>query len=299
MDIVKKKSVNRNIDNITIVMMCHNRVTFLYSALTSIIRAIKYSDLDIHFYISDNSSNDDVGKYCKRYFPEISYIKRKKFLTICEHHNLLIKENNSNYFMMLHDDDIVEESLIQKLYQYLKNSKKTGAVASNAKIIDSADKTIKENSFRSFKDHLIFIDQNKFLTKYFAFYNLGIAPFPSYMYKADAINNFVWNEKSGGKYCDVTMLAHILDRYEIAWINKYLFNYREHKDNGNKTVKIRSKILLFKTLKSKYKHCKAIYKLRFRTFLRIMVIRSSRIKIRNKIKLAIILFSFMAKRTLF
>ena len=257
-------------EKITVVLMCCNRTTYLKEAIDSVIDAVNNFSDDIRFYISDNSTTNSVEIFLEQAYPDIITIKRMDPSRVEQHHNLIIKETQTDFLMMLHDDDKIHPQLINKLYKEIINDDKTGAVASNSQVINSIGDLRKRKMFKSNNKKICISKVSNLLPYYFRFIRNGNAPFPSYMYRVKSIKDFIWSEKTGGKYSDVSMLCYILKEYRIIWLNDVLFSYREHAQNGNNTVNILHKIFLYKYLKTLSDSPKMLYNLRFRTHISIM-----------------------------
>lgn len=257
--------------------MCCDRTTFLKEAINSILAAIKNTQAEVIFYISDNSIGNTVEIFLQKTYPKLSTRKRTVHMNIEQHHNLIIHESQTEFLMMLHDDDKIHPKLIDKLFNEIVNDDTIGAIAGNSNIINSNGVVIKRNCFSSKSRKLNVSEDDDLLKYYFNFIRNGHVPFPSYMYRTAAIKDFIWSKKTGGKYSDVSMLCHILKGSRIVWLNDVLFSYREHSRNGNKTLNIIHKIWLYKHLKAHCHRPTVLYKLRLRTH--ISIIRSRKYKL--------------------
>jgi hypothetical protein len=106
------------------------------------------------------------------------------------------------------------------------------AVAFGANAITEKNGETGKPFFQSVGFHVSGITPKKLAERYFSRHQLGIAPFPSYVYKKSAIKSLRF-DSDWGKYGDVTWLLTVASCGEIVWINEPLMIYRLHDGNDS------------------------------------------------------------------
>lgn len=231
-------------NELTIYILCHNRPDDAKHAIDSV---MKQRDRKFSLVVSDNSSNDEVGRMVKTHFPNIGYVRRLPMLPALDHFNRCIDEAESEHFCLFHDDDLMGSEFVEVMKQSIKNYPSAIAFACNAHI-EIHGKLAARPSFRSFRDHEFIATPRALAMRYFARAQSGIAPFPSYVY-----NRRIIAEQripvDGGKYADVTWLLNLVSKAPIVWINKTLMTYRMHESNDGSIESMRDRLRFLRYLK--------------------------------------------------
>lgn len=218
--------------SLTIVMMTHNRPFQAQAALASI---LNQSNKNYQIIISDNSSNSDFQELVRPDLEKnlesknVHYIKRSKVHSAIEHWNVCLSEISTDYFCLFHDDDLMLDNFVDDFWRAQKKYPNAVALGCNAILrqMNEPDK----NYFRDRNDYIANISGKDLFAKYFSRYQMGVAPFPSYIYKTSLLNGSSFDFSKGGKYCDVTWLLELSKRGEIVWINQIMMIYYMHAEN--------------------------------------------------------------------
>lgn len=101
-----------------------NKIEILQKAINSFLN----TDLGIRLYIIDNSPSDKIREICKD--ERIAYIFNNKNLGFGAGHNIAIRKSmeETKYHLVLNPDTFFEPGVLEKLYNFMENSKKVGLV---------------------------------------------------------------------------------------------------------------------------------------------------------------------------
>jgi glycosyltransferase involved in cell wall biosynthesis len=227
---------------VQVVLMSYNRPEYISQTIDSI---QKQSYPNIDFFISDNSTTNDVELLIKQKYPDVNYLRRKRSLNMSEHWNLIISEIDADYFMMFHDDDVMNPDCVSLLVAAHEKSKLSVACAGNAFIIKNTSLTnLKHN--KNLQESLTFDRVFDFGRRYFDADHGGVNPFPGYMYRTSLIQQLRFNNHEAGKHSDVTFLFKALSLGPIVWTKDITMNYRIHDSNDSVGVDIVSLAKLVK-----------------------------------------------------
>jgi glycosyltransferase involved in cell wall biosynthesis len=227
---------------LTIWLLTHNRPLQAVKAIKSI---LDQDDHRFNLIVSDNSSDNELGKLIYR-FPELVYIKRQKDLSALEHINLVLRETSSEYFSLFHDDDLMLQNYVSSFWRAQALFPEAVSFGANAHI--EKDGQYIGLSFREAVNYVGPISPENLLLRYFSRHQLGIAPFPSYIYKKKPLEGVELNV-DGGKYCDVQWLSDCAARGAMIWISEPMMVYRLHDSNDSSTESIRDRLRFLAFLK--------------------------------------------------
>ena len=234
--------------SITVYILCHNRPSDAMHAIQS---ALAQSDASFQLIISDNSSDAAVQTLVEQQFPAVTYRRRPSDLTALAHFNTCIDENTSDYFCLFHDDDLLESNFIVKIREAIAVNADCAAIACNA-FLENFGKLEQKHSFKYFRKYKKIHSGKELGHIYFSRAQSGIAPFPSYVYKQEAIKDLRFN-LGGGKYSDVTWLMQVASKGGLVWINEPLMTYRIHSSNDGGIESRRDRLRLLAYLKREEK----------------------------------------------
>lgn len=217
---------------LTIVMMTHNRPTLAFAALESI---LNQSNDNYQITISDNSSNSDFQELVHSTLErnanlrKINYIKRTQVYSAIEHWNVCLSEISTEYFCLFHDDDLMLNNFVDNFWVAQKKFPNAVAIGCNAILRQNGEPD--KPSFWSKNNYITSITAKDLFAKYFSRHQMGVAPFPSYIYKTSLLNGAFFDFSKGGKYCDVTWLLELAQKAEVVWVNKLMMIYHMHAEN--------------------------------------------------------------------
>lgn len=224
-------------DVLTVFILCHNRPDFARQAIRS---AIDQTSLDFRLILSDNSSNDHVEQMVRSEFPGMHYIRRSPTLPPLEHFNCCIDEVRTDYFCLFHDDDVMEMNFVEEMVRCLASYPLAIAAGCNARI-ETFGLLESRTSFRSSRDHELITSPGTLARRYFSPAQLGIAPFPGYVYNRRLIGDLRLPVR-GGKYADVAWLLDLVRQAPVVWVKKPLMTYRIHESSDGKVESMRDRL---------------------------------------------------------
>lgn len=223
--------------------MCHNRPREARHAIRSI---LAQSDLDFSLTISDNSSTDEVETLVKTEFPQVKFVRHRPMTP--DHINCCVQAANSDYICVFHDDDVMSQDYVANMRLLMTRYPNAVAFGSNAKV-EYFGKTNRLPSFLECGAEVLIKKPHELAARYFSRHQLGIAPFPSYVYKRSiALETPI--EYLKGKYADVIWLLRLAFNGDIVWINKSLMTYRIHAESDGQQESRRDRLRLLCFLKS-------------------------------------------------
>ena len=229
---------------LTIYILCHNRPDYARQAISSVLGQINRT---FKLLVSDNSSNDDVGRMVKNEFPNIPYIRRLPELNSLEHFNQCIEEVQSDYFCLFHDDDVMDADYVNAMEKGVRDYPEAIAIGCNARM-ERFGKLEPRTCFRSIRKHELIATPRDLASRYFSRAQSGFAPFPGYIYN----RRLVGDQRlpvEGGKYADVTWLLNLAKKGAIVWLNQPLMTYRLHESNDGNIESLRDRLRLLGFLK--------------------------------------------------
>lgn len=223
--------------------MCHNRPLEARNAIRSI---LTQSDMDFNLTISDNSSTDEVETLVKMEFPHVKFVRHRPMNP--DHITYCVQAANTDYICVFHDDDVMSHDYVANMMKLVTRYPDAVAFASNAKI-EYFGKTNREHSFLDYDVEVQIKTPYELAARYFSRHQLGIAPFPSYIYKR-SIALKIPLEYVRGKYADVIWLLKLALSGDIIWTNKPLMTYRIHADSDGQQESRRDRLRLLRFLKN-------------------------------------------------
>jgi glycosyltransferase involved in cell wall biosynthesis len=255
------------VPKVQICIMASNRVHFLGESLRSVLDAAIGS---VEVFISDNSTNHEVQKFLAENFPTVRCIYRQPHLSPIEHLVRIFSELTAQYVVVFHDDDVMRHDFISTLKHYLDVHPNCIAVACNALVIRSETKSSTPYMGR-FNQTVEISSSHELLKHYAELVDVGPAPFPSYMYRREALVGLQLDDAEGGKYSDVALLLKIAQRGVIAWLPDTLMHYRIHPGGGgiSESIGHRLRLLRFiQTFCGLSRYDKPLREYRFRIYTR-------------------------------
>lgn len=211
----------------------------------AVISVLAQADQDFKFVISDNSSNDDVEQLVKSEFPFLNYVRHKPM--VLDHIGWCMKSAVTDYVCVFHDDDLLKNNFVTEMKKTINESPEAVAIGCNA-FIEEYGVLKKHPSFIAIKKTVKITTPHQLASRYFSRHQLGIAPFPSYVYKRScALLSPL--DKNSGKHADVAWLLSLLNLGPIIWINQKLMIYRIHGENDGLLESRRDRLKLLQFIK--------------------------------------------------
>ena len=217
-------------DVLSIYLLTHNRPHQAIEAIRSI---LAQSDQRFKLIVSDNSDNNELSSLLGSLKPSLEYIYRNDHgacLPAFEHFNLCISEVKTQYFALLHDDDLVLPNYVAEFWRAQRSFPNAIAFGCNAKISHLTG--LEQLSFVSSRQYSEPITPLDLAWRYFGKHQLGIAPFPFYIYNKHAIGAIRFYEQTG-KYADVAWLLDLANKGDMIWINSPMGVYKHHQGNDS------------------------------------------------------------------
>ena len=243
-------------NNLTVVLMSHNRTKFAVEAINSILNQdIK----DFNFLISDNSTNNKLQELLNKDFPKIETIfcnpHHKVFF---DHFNSVISKIKTKYIVLFHDDDVMQNNYVKRILETFQDFPEASAIATNGSFLEGQYQGGTRIAFDgwSFKcdgKNLVFKDKKLLLKRYLSWDGGGLPPFPSYAYNMSKINDLRADFNRGRLYSDAFFVIDALDKGEIVWINEPLVSIRQHDEQISQGCGVRDYKSTITTIKKEFK----------------------------------------------
>lgn len=222
--------------HVQIFILARDRPEYLREAVTSACSQ-ETKGLLVEVIVSDNSESNSVMEMMGSDFPNVRYTRRWPPTDSEKHIKKVISELSAEFIVLFHDDDVLLPNYCQKMMEVMQASPTVAAVGCNALILRQGI-TTNTKAFSRFISRQTFYDEKTFLEQYFVDDGLGVAPFPSYMYRISSLDRSEFNTKDGGKYSDGPFVSKKIRFGPIIWITDVLMLYRRHRDNDSGTLNI-------------------------------------------------------------
>ncbi len=238
---------------LSIILLTHNRPLQAYEAILSI---AKQDNKNFKLIISDNSSDSSLKDMLIRHAFKsnqlnFDYRKRDKVYSAVEHGNLCLDEIDTDYFCLFHDDDLMLSNFVGNFWQALGSFPDLAACGMNAQI-DKKNEPMKL-FFQHYRKYIGPISPKSLVERYFGRHQLGIAPYPSYVYKKSMIGGMSF-DANNGKYGDVTWLIKVASRGQLIWVNAPSMIYRLHDANDSLSESRKDRLKFLAYLKRNKHH---------------------------------------------
>lgn len=233
-------------NTLSIILLTHNRPHQAYEAIQSI---LTQSNQQFRLIVSDNSSDEELKKLIESHsinlpLSKFKYLKRDRVYNVVDHGNLCLSEVDTNYFCLFHDDDLMLPNFVANFWNALNDYPSLTSCGMNAFIEKRGE--VNKLFFQHHSGYIGPISPRSLVERYFARHQLGIAPYPSYIYKKSAMSGMCFRANDG-KYGDVIWLLEMANRGAMIWVNSPSMVYRLHDGNDslNESRKDRLKFLAY------------------------------------------------------
>jgi GT2 family glycosyltransferase len=236
--------------NLKVVILSHNRPDYLIESVQSVVEASRFlpKELDCLIEVSDNSDNDKCFNAISGKFKEVNIISRIPVLSPLNHFKNVISEADADFLVIFHDDDIMGTNFLVNLFNLIIQDISIAAVAGNAYYM--RNNRITKSTFLDKKFNLTAIDSlDDLVNYYFRYDKQRIAPFPSYMYRVDYLQQVNLDNIDIGKHGDVALLIEVLNFGKILWTHDIVMNYRLHGSNDSGVFSFFDNLNLYNYLK--------------------------------------------------
>lgn len=233
-------------DVLTIYLLTHNRPHQAIEAIRSI---LVQSDRRFKLIVSDNSDNNELSSLLGSLRLSLEYIYRNDngaCLPAFEHFNLCISEVDTQYFSLLHDDDLVLPNYVAEFWRAQQFFPNAIAFGCNARIRHLSG--LEKPSFVSSGQYCRPITPKDLAWRYFGKHQLGIAPFPFYVYNKREMRDIRFSGQFG-KYADVAWLLDLANKGNMVWINSPMGVYQHHQGNDSNLESRRDRLSFLAYLK--------------------------------------------------
>jgi len=237
---------------LSIILLTHNRPLQAYEAILSI---ATQNNKNFKLIISDNSSDSSLEDMLNQHILNsdqinFDYRKRDKVYSAVDHGNLCLNEVDTDYFCLFHDDDLMLPNFVENFWAVLKLNPQMVSCGMNAYIenLNSQENKSKRLFFKDFRRYIGPISPKNLIEKYFGRNQLGIAPYPSYIYKKSALEKMRFTSEDG-KYGDVTWLLRVSAMGPMIWVNLPSMIYRLHDGNDSMTELRRDRLRFLSHIK--------------------------------------------------
>ncbi len=248
-------------NKLTIFLISHNRPQDAIKALKSI---LAQNDQRFNLIISDNSSNQELTELISATYPHIQYRKRDSALTALAHFNLCISEVESDYFSLFHDDDLMLPNYVSSFWS--AQNQFPNAIAYGGNALVEKNENVIGVSFKAAADYEAINYPDDLAAKYFSRHQLGVAPFPSYVYRRSDDCSLMFDVHAG-KYSDVQSLLQLADCGSFVWIKEPMMVYRLHGSNDSNVESFGDRLKFLTFLKRNGQIVSALTLVNYRRFL--------------------------------
>ncbi len=219
-------------------ILCYNRAGLAREAIRS---ALAQTDRQYELVISDNSTDDETQAMVAAEFPQLDYRRRVPSLKALDHFNLCLAEASADHVCLFHDDDLLAPRWVERVREVIAAHPAAAAIGVNARIAEEGRPT--RLSFQSSGATHEVRDPRQLAAHYFGRYQLGIAPFPGYVYARARIGGLRF-DPAEGKYSDVMWLLRVVERGPLVWVAEPLMTYRLHASNDSRSESIGDRLHL-------------------------------------------------------
>ena len=213
--------MKRKNNTLTIGLVTYNGEKTLQNSLESL-RKQTYKDFKL--IISDNNSNDNTEKICKKYkkkFKNLNYIKRNKNFGPINNFWSVLERANTEFFMWASDDDMWDKDFIKILLKELINDKNLDLVYCWTNVFDPSTR----------KTHKFFRPKNYYnKSKEFRYLQELIKPCVNKyygIYRTQKLKQFNYKKYYLHDYQDTLLIDYFNLNFNIKIVEKKLFNYAE------------------------------------------------------------------------
>lgn len=216
-----------------IFLLCYNRPA---QALEMIGTILNQSWKNFDLIVSDNSTHTPLNIKDLPSDSRIHYMRRTPSLPSHIHFAKVQSEATAEFYMLLHDDDLIVENCIERLVSLLDRHPSAAAACANAYFMYGDRKTtIPFNP--ALKKEQVFSSPIAFLNQYLR-PDLGVCPFPGYIYRRHLAQIEKLGEQEAGKYSDATYLTRLTLHGPVIWSPEFVMHYRIHDGNDSNSISI-------------------------------------------------------------
>jgi glycosyltransferase involved in cell wall biosynthesis len=224
--------------SLQLYILCYNRADLARQAIQS---ALAQTDKRFELVVSDNSTDGRTKAMMEAEFPQVSCRTRSPHLKALDHFNLCLGEASASHVCLFHDDDVLSSRYVERVLAAMRAHPGAAAIAVNAWVAEEGRPH--RLSFEAVgKDHRVH-DARQLASHYFGRHQLGIAPFPGYVYATSQLAGLRFDTE-GGKYSDVSWLLRVIERGPFVWLAEPLMTYRLHASNDSRSESLGDRLRL-------------------------------------------------------
>ena len=221
-----------------VYILCYNRAELAREAIRSALAQTNPCDALV---ISDNSTDDETQAMVAAEFPQLDYRRRVPSLKALDHFNLCLAEAWADHVCLFHDDDLMAPRFVERVRATVAAHPSAAAVGVNAHVAEEGRPA--RLSFQAKGATHLVRGPRQLAAHYFGRYQLGIAPFPGYVYARARIEGLRF-DPAEGKYSDVMWLLRVVERGPMVWLGEPLMTYRLHASNDSRSESIGDRLHL-------------------------------------------------------
>lgn len=225
--------------SLELYILCCDRPDFAREAIQS---ALRQSTDRFLIVISDNSTGSSIEQLARSEFPGLTYRRRSPHMRVLEHLNQCLNEASAQYVCLFHDDDVLDPAFVEQILDCAARFPAAAAIGVNAWLVEEGRPA--KLSFGTLGNTHSIHGPRQLAAYYYSRHQLGIAPFPSYVYSTARMGDLRFDE-AAGKFSDVAWLLRVAERGEIIWLSEPLMTYRLHSSNDGRKESIGDRLKLF------------------------------------------------------
>lgn len=238
-----------NLPLVSVIIPAYNHERFIQNTIVSI---IKQTYENIELVVIDDGSTDstfekikELEQTCSKRFKKTIFKKQDNAGT-CETLNRLLDLSSGEYIYFIASDDIAKENAISILHHFLSNNKDYALAVGNNELIDeNGDIVFWDDKQKTIKNkdedaYLTFVDFYKYFRKDVDFTTDSFGSYVTllkgnyipngYLIKKDIFEK-TGTFKKDAPLEDYYLMLQISKYYKMKYIDKILFQYRQHSSN--------------------------------------------------------------------
>lgn len=222
--------------NLSVFILTRNR---FHGAQVQVNRVIQSGINKNHIYLSDNSTDCNVGKELKLLATAlgINYCLRHNLPTVFEHMKHCVSEVTTDYIMLLHDDDLVELDIFSHYQKVVSRLTYVDAIVGRNLINGQHSGQFKR------VDNCENVNIEKLVAQYTYERDPYTSSFPFYLFRRSSLRKALDNHCDLGIYSDFSILLDIIhEDGKVVWTEKIVGNYGWHGNNLSSKINIDSRI---------------------------------------------------------
>lgn len=243
---MKKRLINKENSEVTILIPTFNRSDYLQEAIAS----ARKQTYPCQIVVCDHGSTDDTPQVMKKYKDDVTYIRREEDFGphFCWLDGVL--HCKTTYVKLLYDDDWIEPTFVEKTLGLMRDDVSCVITNANISFENDNEKRVVKSTF--FNKTGVF---SNFIIKHIILLSGAVISPSCVLFRKEELIDGIYQgklPKKGGNYYHgvgpdmFVMLLGFLRYPQIGFVNEYLATFRAHdksitmdaKKEGDKNIRI-------------------------------------------------------------